>query len=150
MTMHREMAALLDRVLDEVERIQSRRGSTGHTERPTLAGDRDGNAEGLDGAKEMDGLPVEGTWRAHQVPVDELAKPGHLKALEDWMRSYHAEELFDRDGALIAELRFPAARGPRRMSANPHANGGLLLQRLKAPRLPQVRSRGGKTRRQLR
>ena len=77
---------------------------------------------------------MEGTWRAHQVPIAEArTNPEHLAQLEAWMRSYHAEELFDADGALIPELAALAPRGDRRMSANPHANGGLLLRDLRLP-----------------
>ena len=82
----------------------------------------------------MDGLPVEGTWRAHQVPIaDARDNPGHLALLEEWMRSYHAEELFDADGTLGPELARLAPEGDRRMSANPLANGGLLLRDLQLP-----------------
>jgi xylulose-5-phosphate/fructose-6-phosphate phosphoketolase len=82
----------------------------------------------------VDGLPVEGTWRAHQVPLSELAtKPEHLKMLEEWMKSYKPEELFDRNGTLIPELAELAPKGERRMGANPHANGGVLLRDLKMP-----------------
>ena len=84
--------------------------------------------------KEVDGLPVEGTFRAHQVPVDAVrTNPEHLKVLDSWMRSYHAEELFDSSGMLRADLRALAPVGTRRMSANPHANGGLLLKDMELP-----------------
>ena len=90
--------------------------------------------KGWTGPKVVDGLPVEGTWRAHQVPIAAARQnPEHLAQLEEWMRSYHAEELFDADGALIPELAALAPRGDRRMSANPHANGGLLLRELRLP-----------------
>jgi xylulose-5-phosphate/fructose-6-phosphate phosphoketolase len=78
----------------------------------------------------VDGRPVEGTWRAHRVPVADLSKPEHLKILEDWMKSYQAQELFDSDGKLNSELRELAPQGNRRMGANPHANGGILLKDL--------------------
>ena len=82
----------------------------------------------------VDGVPVEGTFRAHQVPLDQIAtKPGHLKLLEDWMKSYQPEELFDETGKLIPELAELAPKGERRMGANPHANGGLLLKDLRMP-----------------
>src|SRR5271157_6339881 len=83
--------------------------------------------------KVVDGKPVEGTWRAHQVPVTDLQKPEHLKILEDWMRSYRAEELFDENGKFISELAELAPKGERRMGANPHANGGILLRDLVMP-----------------
>src|SRR5438552_6508008 len=90
--------------------------------------------KGWTGPKTVDGKPVEGTWRAHQVPVADLQlKPEHLKILEDWMRSYRPEELFDEHGKLIPELSDLPPKGDRRMSANPHANGGLLLRDLLMP-----------------
>src|SRR5437879_2166647 len=83
---------------------------------------------------EVDGHKLEGFWRAHQVPIADVAKnPAHLKLLEDWMRSYRPEELFDETGKLISELAELAPVGPRRMGANPHANGGLLLKDLLLP-----------------
>ena len=90
--------------------------------------------KGWTGPKVVDGKPVEGTWRAHQVPLAELAtKPEHLRQLEEWMKSYRAEELFDHTGKLIPELAELAPKGDRRMGANPHANGGLLLKDLVMP-----------------
>ena len=90
--------------------------------------------KGWTGPKVVDGLPAEGSFRSHQVPLAELAaKPEHLAELERWMRSYRPEELFDEHGALIAELAALAPRGERRMGANPHANGGMLLQELEMP-----------------
>jgi xylulose-5-phosphate/fructose-6-phosphate phosphoketolase len=89
--------------------------------------------KGWTGPKMVDGKPVEGTWRAHQVPVSDLQKPGHLKILEDWMRSYRPEELFDENGKFISELADLAPQGERRMGANPSANGGLLLRDLVMP-----------------
>jgi xylulose-5-phosphate/fructose-6-phosphate phosphoketolase len=89
--------------------------------------------KGWTGPKVVDGKPVEGTWRAHQVPVTDLAKPGHLKILEDWMKSYNPNELFDPQGKLVPELRELAPQGNRRMGANPHANGGILLKDLVMP-----------------
>ena len=90
--------------------------------------------KGWTGPKEVDGLPSEGTWRAHQVPLAEVrTNPDHLKALEKWMLSYKPQELFDEKGALFAELAALAPRAYRRMSANPYANGGLLLRDLVLP-----------------
>ena len=90
--------------------------------------------KGWTGPKEVDGKPVEDTWRAHQVPFSELReKPDHLRLLEDWMRSYKPEELFDADGALRPELADIAPKGRLRMGMNPHANGGLLWQPLRIP-----------------
>ena len=90
--------------------------------------------KGWTGPKEVDGLPVEGTWRSHQVPVADVREnPEHLRILEDWLRSYRPEELFDDEGRLVAELAELPPRGERRMSANPHANGGKLLRDLVLP-----------------
>ena len=90
--------------------------------------------KGWTGPKEVDGKPVENTWRAHQVPFSELReKPDHLRLLEDWMRSYKPEELFDEKGALREEIADIAPKGRRRMGMNAHANGGLLLQPLRVP-----------------
>jgi xylulose-5-phosphate/fructose-6-phosphate phosphoketolase len=91
-------------------------------------------AQGLDGTEEVDGKKTEGFWRSHQVPFAELAsKPDHIKLLEDWMKSYKPEELFDEHGKLIDELAELAPQGHRRMGDNPHANGGILLRDLKMP-----------------
>ncbi len=89
--------------------------------------------KGWTGPKEVDGEPVEGTWRAHQVPMGEMESPEHLKILENWMKSYRPEELFDESGKFRAHLQSLAPKGPRRMGANPHANGGLLLRDLRMP-----------------
>src|SRR5207237_6796391 len=90
--------------------------------------------KGWTGPKEVDGVPVEGTWRSHQVPVlGARENPEHLKILEEWMRSYRPEELFDDEGRLARELAELPPRGDRRMSANPHANGGALLRDLSLP-----------------
>jgi xylulose-5-phosphate/fructose-6-phosphate phosphoketolase len=90
--------------------------------------------KGWTGPKEVDGKKTEGSWRAHQVPLSEMAaKPEHVQVLESWMKSYRPEELFDENGTLIPELAELAPQGARRMSANPHANGGLLLRDLKLP-----------------
>ncbi len=95
--------------------------------------------KGWTGPKEVDGLPVEGTWRAHQVPITDLKNPEHLRMLEGWLRSYRPEELFDQQGRLRPELAALPPTGNRRMSANPHANGGLLRRDL---RLPDFRGYG--------
>ena len=90
--------------------------------------------KGWTGPKEVDGLPVEGTWRAHQVPLAATREnPEHLALLERWMRSYRPEELFDDDGRPVAAIRALAPAGDRRMGANPHANGGELLRDLDLP-----------------
>jgi xylulose-5-phosphate/fructose-6-phosphate phosphoketolase len=131
---HQLMASTLDQVLDEIAAIQSRARSGAGVERPRWPMIVLRTPKGWTGPKEVDGEPVEGTYRTHQVPVADLAKnPEHLRILEDWMRSYGPEKLFDAGGALVPELSKLPPSGSRRMSANPHANGGLLLQDLRMP-----------------
>jgi xylulose-5-phosphate/fructose-6-phosphate phosphoketolase len=132
--MHRLMAATLDTVLAEIRDIQDRARTGGDTTRPRWPMIILKTPKGWTGPKMVDGKPVEGTFRAHQVPFAEVrTNPGHLKLLEDWMRSYRPEELFDADGRLMAEFAALAPGGDRRMGANPHANGGLLLKDLILP-----------------
>jgi len=132
--MHQRMAATLDAVLREIRGIQSEARTRGFTRRPRWPMIVLRSPKGWTGPVTVDGKAVEGTFRAHQVPLAELAtNPGHLKALEDWMRSYRPEELFDRDGRLVPGIAALAPKGKRRMSANPHANGGLLLRDLRLP-----------------
>jgi xylulose-5-phosphate/fructose-6-phosphate phosphoketolase len=132
--MHQLMAETLDTVVAEIKEIQQNARSNGDTRRPRWPMIVLRSPKGWTGPKEVDGLPIEGTWRSHQVPLAELAqKPEHVKQLEQWMRSYKPEELFDESGRLIPELRDLAPRGTRRMGANPHANGGLLLKDLRMP-----------------
>src|SRR5207302_9897196 len=133
MEMHQRMAALLDLVMDQIQEIQGSARKRGRATRPRWPMIVLRSPEGGTGAREVNGLPVEGTWRAHQVPVDNMTNPEHLRILEQWLRSYHAEELFDDKGALVAELAALPPKGQRRMSANPHANGGELLQALRLP-----------------
>ena len=134
MRVHQQLAAAMDWALDEIQRIQRAARSDHQKARPSWPMIVFRTPKGWTGPKTVDGLQVEGTFRAHQVPVDGfVAKPTHLKILEDWMRSYHAEELFDASGMLIAELRDLPPKGARRMSANPHANGGELLKDLRLP-----------------
>jgi xylulose-5-phosphate/fructose-6-phosphate phosphoketolase len=131
--MHQLMAATLDTIVEEIGTIQQ----------TARAGKVDGlpawpmivlrTPKGWTGPKTVDGKPVEGTWRAHQVPVTDFSKPEHLKILEDWMKSYQARELFDEHGKLIPELGELAPHGNRRMGANLHANGGVLLKDLVMP-----------------
>jgi len=135
-TMHQLMAATLDRVLDEIAGIQHQARQSGGEDVPpppwpmiVLR-----TPKGWTGPKEVDGEPVEGTFRSHQVPIAEVrTNPAHLAQLEAWMRGYRAEELFDQGGAPVPALRELAPRGDRRMSANPNANGGLLLRDLAMP-----------------
>src|SRR5262249_16797699 len=132
--MHRLMAETLDRIVAEIRHIQSDARQNGVTERPRWPMIVLVTPKGWTGPKEADGLPVEGTYRAHQVPLSEPTEhPEHLKILEAWMRSYRPEELFDENGRLIAALRELAPKGARRMGANPHANGGILLRDLRLP-----------------
>ena len=131
--MHRLMAATLDSVVDEIRRIQSSARNGARSRRPTWPMIVLRTPKGWTGPKEVDGLAIEGTWRSHQVPFGNLSNPGHLHLLEQWMRSYRPEELFDARGRLMPELAALAPEGNRRMSASPHANGGLLLQPLSLP-----------------
>jgi len=132
--MHQQMAAALDRVLDEIHEIQGAARHRGAVGRPSWPMIVLRSPKGWTGPATVDGLPVEGTWRAHQVPLAETrTNPEHLALLERWMRSYRPEELFDDRGALIPELAGLPPKGARRMSANPHANGGLLLVDLTLP-----------------
>ena len=134
--MHQLMAATMDRVLEEIHRIQQSARATGPktAERPPWPMIVLRSPKGWTCPKEVDGVPVENSWRAHQVPFGEVrSKPEHLAILEQWMRSYKPEELFDDTGRLIPELAELPPKGTRRMSANPHANGGLLLRDLCLP-----------------
>ncbi|MGO8687791.1 MAG: phosphoketolase [Candidatus Dormibacteria bacterium] len=133
-TMHQLMAATLDTVIAEITAIQKRAREGGDTTRPRWPMIVFKSPKGWTGPKTVDGLPTEGTWRSHQVPMAEVrTNPDHLALLESWMKSYRPEELFDEHGALIAELASLPPKSYRRMSANPHANGGLLLQDLVLP-----------------
>ncbi|WP_308166341.1 phosphoketolase family protein [Actinomadura sp. NEAU-AAG7] len=132
--MHREMAAALDRALEEIQAIQHAARQGGATARPRWPMIILRTPKGWTGPKEVDGLPVEGTWRSHQVPLSGVRdNPEHLAQLEAWLRSYRPDELFDDEGRPVAELLASAPQGERRMSANPHANGGLLLRPLALP-----------------
>jgi xylulose-5-phosphate/fructose-6-phosphate phosphoketolase len=131
---HQAMAATLDQVLDEIAAIQARARDEQEPGRPRWPMIVLRTPKGWTGPKEVDGLPTEGSFRSHQVPVADLsANPEHFAILERWLRSYAPEELFDEGGALIAELASLPPEGDRRMSANPHSNGGVLLQDLKLP-----------------
>jgi xylulose-5-phosphate/fructose-6-phosphate phosphoketolase len=134
LVMHRLMAGTLDRVAAEIAAIQTEAREHGFRERPLWPMIVLRTPKGWTGPKIVDGLPVEGTFRAHQVPLAQLAsKPEHLKMLEAWMKSYRPEELFDETGRLRAELAALAPEGDRRMGANRRANGGLLLKDLELP-----------------
>jgi xylulose-5-phosphate/fructose-6-phosphate phosphoketolase len=132
--MHQLMAATLDAVADEIAAIQRRARLDGPGERPRWPMLVLRTPKGWTGPKSVDGLPAEGSFRSHQVPLADLAgNPEHLAQLEAWLRSYEPEQLFDERGALRAELAALAPRGERRMGANPHANGGVLLRDLELP-----------------
>jgi xylulose-5-phosphate/fructose-6-phosphate phosphoketolase len=132
--MHRMMAAALDASLDVIHAIQVEARADGFGRRHHWPMIVLRSPKGWTGPKVVDGVPIEDTQRAHQVPLTGFAdKPAHVGLLEDWMRSYRPEELFDADGALRADIADLAPLGRRRMSANPHANGGLLLKDLRLP-----------------
>jgi xylulose-5-phosphate/fructose-6-phosphate phosphoketolase len=131
--MHRLMAGTLDAVFAEVEGIQREAREHGFQGRPLWPMVVLRSPKGWTGPETVDGKQVEGTFRAHQVPMGEMDRPEHVKLLEDWMKSYGPEALFDETGRLVAELAELAPRGERRMSANPHANGGAVLRDLRLP-----------------
>ncbi|MEP7181925.1 MAG: phosphoketolase family protein [Betaproteobacteria bacterium] len=131
---HQLMAGTLDHVVEEIRQIQTEARRQGFKKRPAWPMIILRTPKGWTGPKEVDGLKTEGSWRSHQVPLAKLAEnPAHLRLLEKWLKSYRPEELFDRTGKLMPELADLAPKGDRRMGANPHANGGLLLQALKLP-----------------
>ena len=133
---HQQLAATLDTVLAKIRAIQSEARSQpkdAKLERPRWPMIVFATPKGWTGPKFVDGKPVENTWRSHQVPISDLSSDAHLKQLEDWMRSYRPEELFDAKGKLREELATLAPTGHRRMGSNPHANGGELLQPLSIP-----------------
>ena len=132
--MHQLMAATLEAALDEIHAIQTNIRQHGLAERPRWPMVVLQTPKGWTGPKFVDDKPVEGTWRSHQVPLSQLAdNPEHLRMLEEWLHSYKPEELFDESGKLRSELAELAPERERRMGANPHANGGLLLKELKLP-----------------
>jgi xylulose-5-phosphate/fructose-6-phosphate phosphoketolase len=148
--MHRLMAATLEQAVGQIRAIQKNARENNDATRPRWPMIVLRSPKGWTGPKFVDGLPNEGTFRAHQVPILVDAKhPEHVKLLESWMKSYHAEELFDANGALKVELAELAPKGARRMGANPHANGGILLRDLRMPdfrdHAVQVPSPGGVT-----
>jgi xylulose-5-phosphate/fructose-6-phosphate phosphoketolase len=131
---HQNMAATLDSAMARIRSIQSHARASGDHTRPIWPMIVLRTPKGWTGPKSVDGLQTEGSWRSHQVPLANLAgNPEHLKLLEQWLKSYRPEELFDANGTLIAELAELAPKGERRMGANPHANGGALLQDLHMP-----------------
>ena len=132
--MHQLMAETLDTVIAEITSIQKHARETGDATRPAWPMIVLKSLKGWTGPKFVDGLPTEGTWRSHQVPMAEVkTNPDHLALLETWLKSYRPDELFDENGTLVPELKALPPKSYRRMSANPHANGGLLLQDLVLP-----------------
>jgi xylulose-5-phosphate/fructose-6-phosphate phosphoketolase len=132
--MHHLMAGTLEQVIESIRQIQSNARNNNDTTRPRWPMIVLNSPKGWTGPKVVDGLQIEGTFRAHQIPLlVDSEHPDHLKLLENWMKSYKAEELFDQKGRLILELAKLAPKGERRMGANPHANGGLLLRDLIMP-----------------
>jgi xylulose-5-phosphate/fructose-6-phosphate phosphoketolase len=131
---HQLLAATLDTIVEEIRGIQTEARTKGFRNRPSWPMIVFRTPKGWTGPRKVDGKPTEGSFRSHQVPLSGIAgNPRHLKLLEKWMKSYRPGELFDRNGGLIPELSELAPKGPRRMGANPHANGGLLLRDLSMP-----------------
>jgi xylulose-5-phosphate/fructose-6-phosphate phosphoketolase len=131
--MHQLMATTLDTIVADIQRIQRDARASGFSKRPRWPMIILRSPKGWTGPKIVDGKPTEGTFRSHQVPMGEMDRPGHLETLETWMKSYRPDELFDAAGKLRAEIADLAPKGERRMSANSHANGGLLLRDLELP-----------------
>jgi len=132
--MHQKMAATLDTAIAEIKAIQRDARTQGFKGRPQWPMIVLRSPKGWTGPKEVDGKKTEGSWRSHQVPLADMAKhPGHVRMLEEWLKSYKPEELFDSKGRLISELAELAPEGDRRMGANPHTNGGVVLQDLRMP-----------------
>ncbi|GBQ68231.1 phosphoketolase [Ameyamaea chiangmaiensis NBRC 103196] len=131
--MHQKMAAAMDVAFDRIASIQKAAREDGDTTRPTWPMIVLRSPKGWTGPKTVDGLRTEGYWRAHQVPFSDLTAPGHLQLLEEWLRSYHPEDLFDQEGRLHADIAALAPTGARRMSDNPHTNGGILKRPLNLP-----------------
>ncbi len=131
--MHQLMAATLDSVVDEITRIQRDARANGFTERARWPMIVLRSPKGWTGPKVVDGKQTEGSFRSHQVPMGDMSRPGHVEILQTWLKSYRPQELFDKTGRLVPELAALAPTGERRMSANPHANGGVLLRELRLP-----------------
>jgi xylulose-5-phosphate/fructose-6-phosphate phosphoketolase len=136
-TMHQLMAATLDTIVEEIRAIQHDARVNGNTSRPAWPMIVMRTPKGWTGPKEVDGKRTEGYWRSHQVPIETMDTPEHIQLLENWMKSYRPEELFDDNGTFLSEYAELAPKGERRMGANPHANGGLLLCDLRLPDFKQ-------------
>lgn len=131
---HELLATTLDIIIDEIKQIQNEARAHGFTKRPKWPMIIFSTPKGWTGPKEVDGIKIEGTWRSHQVPLSQLSEnPAHVQLLEQWMKNYKPEELFDESGKIISELAELSPKGTKRMGANPHANGGLVLHDLKMP-----------------
>lgn len=130
---HQQLAAAFDHIIEEIRDIQKKAREEGNRQLPRWPMIILRTPKGWTGPKEVDGLKVEGFWRANQVPIPDVTNPTHMKILEDWMKSYRPEELFDESGWLKPKIAALAPEGTRRMGANPHANGGLLLKPLHLP-----------------
>src|SRR5215469_1710394 len=126
--MHQALATTLDTVIGEIKQIQAEARSKGFNKRPAWPMIIFRSPKGWTGPKEVDGKKTEDYWRSHQVPMGDMERPEHIKILEGWMKSYRPEELFDENGAFRNDLAELAPKAHRRMSDNPHANGGLLLR----------------------
>jgi len=133
MKMHQLMAGALDQATAEIQRIQTAARKDGVAERPRWPMIILRSPKGWTGPETVDGKRTEGSWRSHQVPMGDMSDPGHVGILEEWLKSYRPQELFDKTGRLNSELADLAPKGERRMSANPHANGGVLLRDLRLP-----------------
>jgi len=131
--MHQQMAATMDACVSEIREIQQKARKHGFKERPRWPMIVLRSPKGWTCPAEIDGKKCEDYWRSHQVPMSDMSKPGHIRILEQWLKSYKPEELFDKTGRLKPELEELAPKGERRMGANPHANGGLLLKDLRLP-----------------
>src|SRR6185503_18866502 len=132
--MHQAMASTLESVILEIRGIQKDARTNGFRQRPAWPMIVMISTKGWTGPKVVDGVQIEGTFRAHQVPLEQLAeKPAHIKILEDWMKSYCPEELFDDLGSPVPDVMAHTPEGPRRMGMNPHSNGGVLLKDLNLP-----------------
>ncbi|MCB4757161.1 MAG: phosphoketolase family protein [Elusimicrobia bacterium] len=131
--MHQLMAGTLDTIVEEIRRILKDARTHGVPKRPRWPMIILRTPKGWTGPKKVDGKQVEGTARSHQVPMSDMDKPGHIKILEKWMKSYRPDNLFDKKGKLRADMADLAPKGERRMSANPNANGGILLHDLRLP-----------------
>jgi xylulose-5-phosphate/fructose-6-phosphate phosphoketolase len=132
-SMHQRMAATLDAVIEAIQSIQREARANGVSTRPRWPMIVLRTPKGWTGPKEVDGMKTEGSWRSHQVPFADTGNPEHLKLLEQWLKSYRSEELFDKHGAPRPEIAALAPQGARRMGSNPHANGGALLRDLRLP-----------------